>query len=329
MPKANRWRSAGVGAAALLGGALVARRILRESRHLALRGKTVIVTGGSRGLGLAISRELIRHGANLVICSRTADQVERAQLELAAAGGNVLAVPCDITNDADVEQFLQRVRHRFGKIDALINNAGVISVGPMEDATIADYELAMETHFWAAIKLSFAVLPEMRHRRSGRIVNIASFGGLIAAPHLLPYSASKFAMVGFSQGMRTELARSQIYVTTVCPGLIRTGSPRNVPFKGQREKEYAWFTFGDVMPMVSIDPARLAKKIVNAMVHGDAQVVAPWFMRIPVVMNAVSPSGTAALLDLMNRFLPASIGNTESQPVLCAGRSSFTGLGAA
>ncbi|MBV8781395.1 MAG: SDR family oxidoreductase [Phycisphaerae bacterium] len=300
--------------AALIGGAWIAREAVRHSRRMNLQEKTIIVTGGVRGLGLAISRQLVRHGAKLAICSRNRDQVERAQIELAAAGGDVLAVPCDITKDTDVQEFLDRVHSHFGAVDALINNAGVISVAPMQDNTLVDYQSAMDTHFWAPLKLTLAVLPDMKRHRRGRIVNIASFGGLVSVPHLVPYSASKFALVGLSQGLRSELLHDGVYVTTVCPGLIRTGSPRNVPFKGHRELEYAWFTLGDVTPIISVNPDRLAKKIVDAMVHGDAEVIAPWLFRIPAMANAISPTLTSGLLAMINNLLPGPAGNTESQP---------------
>ncbi|MEJ7710408.1 MAG: SDR family oxidoreductase [Pyrinomonadaceae bacterium] len=139
---------------------------------------------------------------------------------------------------------VQRVTETLGGIDVLINNAGLIQVGPLEVMTLEDYEEAMRTHFWAPLYTILAVLPQMRRRQEGRIVNISSIGGKIAVPHLVPYSASKFALVGLSTGLRTELAKDKIVVTTVSPGLIRTGSPRNATFKGKHREEYAWFSIG-------------------------------------------------------------------------------------
>src|SRR5262249_775799 len=156
-----------------------------------------------------------------------------------------LAVACDLTDRADIFKLVYTVRDELGPIDCVINNAGVITVGPMELMTPCDYEQAMLTHFWAPLYTTLAVLPEMRARRAGRIVNIPSIGGKLAVPHLLPYTASKFAEVGLSAGLRAELAQDGICVTTIVPGLMRTGSAINATFKGRHRDEYTWFALGD------------------------------------------------------------------------------------
>ena len=121
--------------------------------------------------------------------------------------------------------------------------------------TLADYQEAMSVHFAAPLIATMAVLPAMRAGGGGRIVNISSIGGKVPAPHMLPYVASKFALTGFSEGLRVELEKENIFVTTVCPGLFRSGSPRNAFFKGRYEDEYAWFATSDVLPVMSIDRA--------------------------------------------------------------------------
>ena len=133
----------------------------------------------------------------------------------------------------------------------------------------------MATNFWGMLYPTLALLPEMRARRSGRIVNITSIGGKLGIPHLLPYSASKFAAVGFSQGLRAELAGDGIKVVTVCPGLMRTGSPRNAIFRGQHRSEYAWFSISDALPGLSISAESAARRIVAACRRGDAEVLFP------------------------------------------------------
>ena len=134
----------------------------------------------------------------------------------------------------DVERAISQTIGHYGSIDVLINNAGIIQVGPLDHMKLSDYDDAMKTHFWGPLFLVLAVLPHMRNQGGGRIVNISSIGGRISVPHLVPYSASKFALAGLSDGLRAELARDQIVVTTVCPGLMRIGSPINAAFKGQR-----------------------------------------------------------------------------------------------
>src|SRR5204863_2185868 len=160
-----------------------------------------------------------------------------------------------------------------GAIDVLVDNAGIIQVGPLETMTQEDFRRAMNTHFWGPLNTTLAVLPEMRRRKTGRIVNISSIGGKISIPHLVPYSASKFALVGLSEGLRAELAKDGISVTTVCPGLMTTGSPRNAFFKGQNQAEYAWFSISDALPGVAMNAEAAARAIIRACKRGDAEIV--------------------------------------------------------
>src|SRR5205085_5737710 len=139
-------------------------------------------------------------------------------------------------------------------------NAGIIGVGPIQTMTLADFEEAMKINFWSAVYTIEAVLRDMIRRGSGRIVNITSIGGKISVPHLLPYCASKFALVGLSEGLHAELTQQGIVVTTVCPGMMRTGSPRNAEFKGRHRAEYAWFSIGGSLPLISIDSHVAAKR---------------------------------------------------------------------
>src|SRR5205085_12580634 len=118
-----------------------------------------------------------------------------------------------------------------------------------------------------------AVLPNMRKRRDGRIVNISSIGGKVSVPHLLPYCAGKFALVGYSEGLRAELSDDGIVVTTVCPWLMRTGSPRNATFNGHHKIEYAWFSIGGSLPLLTLSAECAARKILAACSRGDAEVV--------------------------------------------------------
>jgi short-subunit dehydrogenase len=144
----------------------------------------------------------------------------------------------------------------------------------------------------------------MRARGAGRIVNIASIGGKVAVPHLAPYSASKFALVGFSEGLRAELTAHGILVTTVVPGLMRTGSPRNASFKGRHRAEYAWFAVSDSLPGVSMDVERAARRIVCACRDGDAEVVLSLPAKAAALAHALAPGLVADVLGLVNRFLP-------------------------
>src|SRR3954451_10353170 len=296
-------------AAATALGAVWTARLLRTGDRYRIRDKIVLITGGSRGLGLALAREMGARGARLAICGRDPESLERARASLARAGAEVLAIPCDLTERGSVQDLVDQVSHGLGPVDVLINNAGVIEVGPAETMSVADYEEALGTNFWGMLYPTLAVLPDMRKRRAGRIVNITSIGGKLGIPHLLPYSASKFAAVGFSQGLRAEVAADGIRVVTVVSGLMRTGSPRNAIFRGKHRAEYAWFSISDALPGLSISAETAARRIVAACRRGDAEVLFPIPARVAAVVNAVAPGLTAGVLAAVDRVLPSADGS--------------------
>jgi len=295
-----------VGTAAAL--ATVGYVLVQRARRWDLRGRSVLVTGGSRGLGLCIARELTRVGARVAICGRDEATLDRARCEL-ERHGLVVALRCDMRVKDDVDRLIEHVNARLGPIDALVNKAGLVTVGPVEAMEVQDFADAMDTNFWGPLHAIRAVLPEMRRRRTGRIVNIASIGGMIAMPHLLPYSASKFALVGLSEGLRAELARDGILVTTICPGLMRTGSPRHAFFKGRPRAEYAWFSISDSLPGLSMDVDRAAREVVEALSAGEAGRVLSLPGKVGALAHGLFPGFTAELLGLVNRCLPSSQGN--------------------
>lgn len=276
----------------------------RAARSYNLRNKVVLITGGSRGLGLVLARRFGREGARLVICARDKDELNRAADDLLERGIHVLPLPCDLSDADRVREMVTEAQFRFGPIDVLVNNASTISVGPIETMTLEDFHEAMRNNYYSALHTILAVLPEMIQRRQGRIVNITSIGGKVSVPHLLPYDASKFALVGLSEGLRAELKRHGIVVTTVCPGLMRTGSPRNAQFKGQHRAEFAWFSISDSLPVLSMSAESAARRIVSATKHGDAEIVLTLPAKAAVLFHGVFPGLTADILGLANRFLP-------------------------
>jgi short-subunit dehydrogenase len=144
----------------------------------------------------------------------------------------------------------------------------------------------------------------MRGQGGGRIVNISSIGGKIGVAHLVPYCASKFALTGLSTALRAELAKDKILVTTVSPGLMRTGSPFNAQFKGRHREEFTWFIVADSMPLLSIDAVSAARKIVDACRCGDAELVIGWPAKLAVVASAITPSVVALGMRITNALLP-------------------------
>jgi NAD(P)-dependent dehydrogenase (short-subunit alcohol dehydrogenase family) len=311
----SKW-AIGLGA---VGAAALALRAVSGLRY-SLAGKVVLVTGGSRGLGLELARAFAAQGAKLVLIARDTEELGRARTELKDLGAGVLALACDVTDPAAVRRAVSQALDWYDRIDVLVNNAGTIEVGPMETMRREDYETAMQTHFWGPLSFTLEVVPHMRARGEGRIVNVASIGGVVAMPHLLPYSASKFALTGLSEGLHAELAKDGIRVTTVCPGLMRTGSARNAWFKGDVRAEYAWFSVSAGLPLTSMSSARAARRIVTACRRGEAHVVVSLQAKLVAIAHGLFPGVTADILALVNRLLPAP-SRVTAKPV----RGSDTG----
>jgi NAD(P)-dependent dehydrogenase (short-subunit alcohol dehydrogenase family) len=201
-----------------------------------------------------------------------------------------------------------RILNEWSAIDVLINNAGVIQVGPLEHMQHEDFENAMATHFWGPLHMTLETVPAMRRRGFGRIVNIASIGGRVAVPHMVPYAASKFALVGFSDAARAELAPHGIRVTTVSPGLMRTGSPLNAQIKGQHEKEYAWFAVASSLPGLTTSAERAAAQIVEACRYGDPELTITVAAKAAVIVAGLSPALVARISEIALRLLPGPAG---------------------
>ncbi len=279
-------------------------RIARERRRMEFDGKTVLISGASRGLGLELARAFAEEGADLVLLARDQARLTQTAKELQRYGIKVLTYPCDVSQRTQVREVIGDVLAKARRIDVLINNAGMIQVGPVENMDVSDYESTMGVHFWGPLYLMEEIIPNMKSFGHGRIVNIASIGGKVAVPHLLPYAASKFALVGLSEGMRAELLKDGIYVTTICPGLMRTGSHVHALFKGQHKKEYALFAIANASPLLSTASAHAAQEILEACRYGKAEVIITAQARLLRLANGLFPTLVAETLGLVGRLLP-------------------------
>jgi short-subunit dehydrogenase len=317
-------------------GMLVAGRFayqqVRRWRSSSVVGKTVLITGGSRGLGLALAEEFARQGCNIAMCARDQVELVRARQQVERLGVEVLAIPCDVSKPDQVEHMVQMVRQHFSQIDVLVNNAGVISVGPVLSQKLDDYREAMDIMFWGTVHPTLAALPGMIESGGGQIVNITSIGGKVSIPHLIPYGCAKFATVGFSEGLHAELKKFGINVLTVAPGLMRTGSHLNAYFKGQQKLEYGWFALSGTNPLFSISVERAARQIVNATRRRQASLVVSWQAKVLAQVHGIAPGLTTEALAQVNRLLPNAEGGStqrktghQSQSLLT--RSPLTALG--
>ena len=267
-----------------------------------------LIAGGSRGLGLLIAREFGRQGLRPVLWARDAAELDRAVALLAEEGIDATSMVCDVVDADRVEELVAQVEDEVGPIEAAVHVAGIIQVGPLSALTREQFEQAIGIMQWGPINVALAVLPYMRRRRHGRIGTIASIGGLVSVPHLLPYCTAKFGAVGFSNGLRAELAGTGVTATTVAPGLMRTGSHLRAEFTGDAAAEYAWFAPGASLPLVSMDAERAARKIVRAILRGRSILILTPLAKIGSRVAGVAPALTAAAMSVAARLLPAGPG---------------------
>jgi NAD(P)-dependent dehydrogenase (short-subunit alcohol dehydrogenase family) len=287
---------------------LLARRALGRAPEIELTGRVVLIIGASRGLGLLVARRFAAEGARVAICARDADALERARRWLENEGHDVVAIACDAGDADQVDELVKRVEERLGSVEVLVNNASIIQVGEVAQMSVSDFRDAQSSTFWAALLPTLAVLPGMRARGEGRIVNITSIGGRLPGPHLAPYTAAKFALVGLSEALRVELARDGIAVTTVVPWFMRTGSYINAQFKEPAEAEFTWFALGASLPLLAVDADQAAARVVLAAKRGETDVTIGWPAWLTQRFHGLFPGVTAEIAGLANRLLPARAG---------------------
>jgi NAD(P)-dependent dehydrogenase (short-subunit alcohol dehydrogenase family) len=289
-----------------------------------LQGRTVLITGGVRGLGLLLAREFGARGARLAVVSRTPADIARAEDELRGAGYEVTAECCDVRDPRAVAELVRLVVGRTGRLDVLVNNAGVIQAAPFEDAQLEDFQESLDTHFWGPLYLTREALPHLRRAPGGaRILNISSFGGRVGVPHLSAYSSGKFALVGLSETLRAELRQYGVLVTTATPGLMRTGSHVKIQLRGQHEKEALWFGAGVITSFTSMAGDRAARQIVSACIAGRAHVTPAAQFRLAEIGNVVAPEISAGLRSAVATQLPAATRTPEGRTRRSTGEVGF------
>lgn len=263
------------------------------------KGQSVLITGGSRGLGLSLAWNFLDRGAQSVtLIARDQEELNRAHGILLQAFplANIFVHVCDVTEPTQLEASFNYAIASMGTIDILVNNAGAMLVAPFTSTDHDDFEALMKIHLYAVVNATKLVIPHFERKEGGQILNICSMGGKVAVPHMLPYDASKFALAGFSQGVTAELAPYNIRVTTAFPLPMRTGSPIQAVFKGDHEKEFKWFETIDNLPLLSISADSAAKTILDGLADGKTEVLLAPVAKIRNIFSAIFP-------ETFNRFM--------------------------
>ncbi|MGZ3768768.1 MAG: SDR family NAD(P)-dependent oxidoreductase [Bdellovibrio sp.] len=295
--------NAGIGAGLFVAYTLVKNVV----RKISFKNKVVLVAGGSRGLGFILAKQLIKEGAAITLLARNIDELQDAKniLQQLTPNAKVMVIPCDCRDRIQVKTAIEETVEHFGCINAVVNCLGVVTTAPIENTTEMDFAESMDTHFWAPYFIIEEALPYLKKETGSRIINIGSIGGIIPIPHLASYCAGKYALEGYSKTLRAELMKYDIHVTTVSPGLMRTGSMGQAHFKGQAQKEYAWFSISSSLPFITVNAERAAKKIIRASMYGKAELVISWPAKLAVQFKSLFPETFADIITFVNTLLPA------------------------
>lgn len=257
------------------------------------RDRWALVTGAGSGIGRATATLLAQQGARLILCDRDGARLQELEQELRARGVEALTYVVDVSDRAAMIQFADWVHERIPAVDFLINNAGVLAVGGLEETSWEDWDRIFSINFWGVVHSAKLFVPRMRERKSGAVVNVASASGRVGFSSLLAYSSSKFAVLGFSDGLRAELADAGISVSVVCPGLVQTNLIEDPSFSEELRG-----ALRGLLGRHGLSPERVAEAIVSALQK----------------RRAVVPVGSQAWgVEILGRFVPARASRWISQ----------------
>jgi uncharacterized protein len=255
-----------------------------------LTGKNVVITGASSGIGRATALEMARRGANLVLGARRIERLDEVAAQCRALGVRALAVTADVTQPEDCRRLIDSA----GEVDVLVNNAGFAILGPFAEASLADLREMMNTNYFGAVHCTQAVLPRMLARGSGTIVNVSSIIGLMGVAGMTGYAATKFALVGFSEGLRDEVLGRGVKVALVFPGTTET------EFFVRAEKGKMP---GASRLMPAVKPERVARAVCDAAEDGRYRRILPVLAAVYMRMKEVFPRFAHALFRRVSALL--------------------------
>lgn len=257
----------------------------------AFTGKVAIVTGGASGIGRAVSEEMARRGAMLVVTDINADGADEVCAGIAVAGGKAKAACLDVTKAEDVQRLVEETAAEYGRLDYIFNNAGIAIAAEIRDMSLEDWRRIIDINLWGVIYGTMAAYPLMIGQGFGHIVNTASTAGLVGFPTLGAYCTTKHAVVGLSTSLRAEAAAFGVKVSVVCPGFIRTGI-----FEAATVLKMSRDEVLEKADAVSMGVEQAALKILRGVEKNKMIVNFPFHARFLWWLHRLNPSATAPIM---------------------------------
>ena len=242
------------------------------------KNKVVLITGASSGIGKQTAIEFAKLGSNIILVARTKNKLEQVENQLKQFNVTTLVCPCDVSKKEQVENMSKIVLKKFNSVDILINNAGFAIYGSVFDLSIDEIESQMETNYFGMIYCTKLFLPLMIKQKSGHIVNVASVAASFGLPGIASYCASKFAMLGFSEGLKHELSGTGVGITVVSPIMVKTDFFEHPSFA--KMPKYS---------PTSLNPKTVAKAIVKAANSSRLEIITPSVVRVAVWLKHTFP----------------------------------------
>jgi len=259
-----------------------------------------VVTGGAKGIGLELTRALARRGGRIVIADTDLENAEVAAREVERLGGTARAVRCDVRRDAEVSRLAAFAHDFFGATDLLVNNAGVLVTGDAADTALTDYERVIDVNLWGVIHGCRHFVPAMKQRGPGHVLNVASLAGVVALPQMGPYSATKAAVIAYSEALRAELSTHGVCVTVLCPSFTQTGLLDSQSGTGDAQTHRAGRA---IMSSLGSSATRVAQVALDATDRGALYAVPTVHGRLAWRAKRLLPEGFKHVTGLLQRLV--------------------------
>lgn len=275
------------------------------------KNKVIVITGASSGIGEASAIEFAKNGANIVLVGRKKSKLIDVEKKLSKYKISTLCCECDVSQKTQVKELSNQVLDKFDRIDILVNNAGFAIYGPVSDQSIEEIESQMHTNYFGMIYCTKNFLPKMLEQNSGHIINVASVAASFGLPGIAPYCASKFAMLGFSEGLRHELKGTNVKVTVVSPIMVRTNFFDHTSFSSMPKYSPA-----------SLSAKTVAKAVLRAANSSRLEIIVPSVVRgavwakhtFPFIINPIIGSAIRKRLSSKSSYSSSSGGASVLEP---------------